>query len=116
MDPLNGDAAALYLHKPDDYKKKVRGSFPRPDVASLSTGDRCRPFVEYVQRFATADMADSLSSSINGQSSSNSCSSTSSSSNQTNGSTKTNQTTKNESDDEVLSDFSEDETANMDLE
>lgn len=24
-DPLNGDAAALYLHKPDDYKKKVTG-------------------------------------------------------------------------------------------
>merc|ERR1712168_175289 len=22
-DPLNGDAAALYLHKPDEYKKKV---------------------------------------------------------------------------------------------
>ncbi|CAF4750604.1 unnamed protein product, partial [Rotaria magnacalcarata] len=90
VDPLNGDAAALYLHKPEDYKKKVR---------------------EYVQRFATADMADSLSSSINGQTSSNS-----SSSNQTNGSTNSNQTNKNESDDEVLSDFSEDETANMDLE
>ena len=25
-DPLNGDAAALYLHKPDDYKKKVTGN------------------------------------------------------------------------------------------
>lgn len=24
-DPLNGDAAALYLHKPEDYKKKVTG-------------------------------------------------------------------------------------------
>jgi len=93
VDPLNGDAAALYLHKPEDYKKKVR---------------------EYVQRFATADMADSLLSSINGQSSNNS--SSNNSSNQTNGSKNSNQTTKNESDDEVLSDFSEDETANMDLE
>ena len=27
VDPLNGDAAALYLHKPDDYKKKVKGSY-----------------------------------------------------------------------------------------
>ena len=27
VDPLNGDAAALYLHKPDDYKKKVRGMY-----------------------------------------------------------------------------------------
>lgn len=24
IDPLNGDAAAMYLHKPEDYKKKVR--------------------------------------------------------------------------------------------
>ncbi|KAK3101606.1 hypothetical protein FSP39_004802, partial [Pinctada imbricata] len=23
IDPLNGDAAAMYLHKPEDYKKKV---------------------------------------------------------------------------------------------
>jgi ubiquitin-protein ligase len=27
VDPLNGDAAALYLHKPEDYKKKVRGLY-----------------------------------------------------------------------------------------
>ncbi|CAF1306874.1 unnamed protein product [Rotaria magnacalcarata] len=83
VDPLNGDAAALYLHKPNDYKKKVR---------------------EYVQRFATADMADGLSAACDGQSSSEQ---------QTNSS---NQTDKNESDDEILSDFSDDEAANMDLE
>ncbi|CAF1381029.1 unnamed protein product, partial [Didymodactylos carnosus] len=40
VDPLNGDAAALYLHKPDDYKKKVK---------------------EYVQRFASADVVDGYS-------------------------------------------------------
>lgn len=71
--------------------------------------------LEYVQRFATADMAESLSSSLNGQTSSNN-SSSNNNSNQTNGSSSSNQTNKNESDDEVLSDFSEDETANMDLE
>ncbi|CAF0986159.1 unnamed protein product [Adineta steineri] len=86
VDPLNGDAAALYLHKPDDYKKKVR---------------------EYVQRFATAAMAESLSATINGQTSSN---------NQPNDINNSNQTTKTESDDELLSDFSEDEAADMDLE
>ena len=25
IDPLNGDAAAMYLHKPEEYKKKVAG-------------------------------------------------------------------------------------------
>lgn len=27
IDPLNGDAAAMYLHKPEEYKKKVAGIF-----------------------------------------------------------------------------------------
>lgn len=27
VDPLNGDAASLYLHKPEEYKKKVSGEF-----------------------------------------------------------------------------------------
>lgn len=27
IDPLNGDAAAMYLHKPDEYKKKVHGKY-----------------------------------------------------------------------------------------
>ena len=26
VDPLNGDAAALYLHKPEQYKAKIQGS------------------------------------------------------------------------------------------
>lgn len=30
IDPLNGDAAAMYLHKPDDYKRKVQGTFVFP--------------------------------------------------------------------------------------
>ena len=89
VDPLNGDAAALYLHKPEDYKKKVK---------------------DYVQRFATAELADGLSASINGQSSNN-CSS-----NNVNHSSNNSNQTKEESDDEVLSDFSEDEAADMDLE
>ena len=68
--------------------------------------------LEYVQRFATAELAEGLSASINGQSSSN-CSSTN---NPSNGLNNSNQTNNNESDDEVLSDFSEDEAADMDLE
>ncbi len=62
--------------------------------------------LEYVQRFATADMADSLSASINGQSSNN----------QNKDMNNSNHANKTESDDEVLSDFSEDEAADMDLE
>lgn len=91
VDPLNGDAAALYLHKPEEYKKKVK---------------------EYVQRFATVELADGLSASITGQTSSNS----SSSNNANNGTSNSNKTNNNESDEEVLSDFSEDEAADMDLE
>ncbi|CAG5117921.1 unnamed protein product [Candidula unifasciata] len=34
IDPLNGDAAALYLHKPEEYKKRVK---------------------DYVQRYATEE-------------------------------------------------------------
>ena len=26
IDPLNGDAAAMYLHRPEDYKQKIKGS------------------------------------------------------------------------------------------
>lgn len=26
VDPLNGDAAALYLHKPEQYKAKIQGN------------------------------------------------------------------------------------------
>lgn len=29
VDPLNGDAAAMYLHKPEEYKKKVSGEYWR---------------------------------------------------------------------------------------
>lgn len=64
--------------------------------------------LEYVQRFATADMAESLTASINGQSTSNNSSNDNNKSNSMNN--------KTESDDEVLSDFSEDEAADMDLE
>lgn len=63
--------------------------------------------IEYVQRFATAAMAESLAATINGQQSST---------NSTNDTNNSNQANKNESDDEVLSDFSEDEAADMDLE
>jgi len=27
IDPLNGDAAAMYLHKPEEYKKKVQVNY-----------------------------------------------------------------------------------------
>jgi len=49
IDPLNGDAAALYLHKPEDYKKKVQDYVhryatedalkePKPNQSSSSSG------------------------------------------------------------------------------
>jgi len=39
IDPLNGDAAAMYLHKPEDYKKKV---------------------TDYVRRYATEEALKDL--------------------------------------------------------
>ena len=27
IDPLNGDAAAMYMHKPEEYKRKVAGEY-----------------------------------------------------------------------------------------
>lgn len=54
IDPLNGDAAAMYLHKPEEYKRKVQG---------LSTGYQLcttcplahRICLEYVKKYATED-------------------------------------------------------------
>jgi ubiquitin-conjugating enzyme E2 H len=39
IDPLNGDAASLYLHRPEEYKRKVR---------------------EYVQKYATEEALKQL--------------------------------------------------------
>lgn len=79
VDPLNGDAAALYLHKPEEYKAKVR---------------------EYVKKYATEEAlkaqehksshsSSAGASSSSSSSSSNSLASTSSSSNNASGSNAT---------------------------
>ena len=46
IDPLNGDAAAMYMHRPEEYKKKVMGktgsaaagSMPGALVSSILRG------------------------------------------------------------------------------
>lgn len=48
IDPLNGDAAAMYMHKPEEYKKKVK---------------------EYVKRYATEDALAATERGSNGSSS-----------------------------------------------
>ena len=35
IDPLNGDAAAMYMHKPEEYKKKVMGESTRRERGRL---------------------------------------------------------------------------------
>lgn len=32
IDPLNGDAAAMYLHRPEEYKQKIKGKGFRTNV------------------------------------------------------------------------------------
>lgn len=53
IDPLNGDAAAMYLHKPEEYKKKVSGQlfkgFMRSSELFISE------LTDYVKRFATEE-------------------------------------------------------------
>jgi ubiquitin-conjugating enzyme E2 H len=53
IDPLNGDAAAMYLHKPEEYKKKVTGEMRAlivKDFLITSFG-----ILDYVKRFATEE-------------------------------------------------------------
>ena len=51
IDPLNGDAAAMYLHKPEDYKKKVSGKAQATMVEIQSNyffGVSCPPLFVFV--------------------------------------------------------------------
>lgn len=78
VDPLNGDAAALYLHKPEEYKAKVR---------------------EYVKKYANEEVLKAQeqhrSSSHSGSSASASASSSASASNGTSSSSSSNNNTTN---------------------
>ncbi|OTF70864.1 ubiquitin-conjugating enzyme E2 H-like protein [Euroglyphus maynei] len=57
IDPLNGDAAAMYLHKPEEYKRKVRGKFYHLHYFS----NICQSLffnyiiIDYVKKYATED-------------------------------------------------------------
>ncbi|OAD53291.1 Ubiquitin-conjugating enzyme E2 H [Eufriesea mexicana] len=75
IDPLNGDAAAMYLHKPEEYKKKVAGELddskyenwsrvhePRvlrsrlgSFVDYLAAKPRARRLRHYVRKYATEE-------------------------------------------------------------
>lgn len=84
VDPLNGDAASLYLHKPEDYKKKVTGNgIQKINVISIVEFNPCL-FVDYVRRFATEEALRDTEK-------------------------------KDDSSDSELSEFSEDETQDMEL-
>lgn len=37
IDPLNGDAAAMYLHRPEEYKQKIKGKGTSNMLSSLIT-------------------------------------------------------------------------------
>lgn len=89
VDPLNGDAASLYLHKPDEYKRKVSGEFAiimRMMIQLMqfyNTWNRLS-HTDYVRRFATEEALRETER-------------------------------KEETSDSELSDFSDDETKDMEL-
>lgn len=105
VDPLNGDAAALYLHKPEEYKAKVR---------------------EYVKKYATEEALktqEQQKSYQNGAASSSSSGTSSSSDAGSSGSldgpkcsSKTNGKTNNdESSESSMSEFEDDDAPGMEL-
>lgn len=66
IDPLNGDAAAMYLHRPEEYKQKIKGSVcsrserhKRNIFYQLWISDFLQfplsPSTEYIQKYATEE-------------------------------------------------------------
>lgn len=91
VDPLNGDAASLYLHKPEEYKRKVSGEWERwlisllqLDIHSSILPNYTHANTDYVRRFATEEALRETER-------------------------------KEETSDSELSDFSDDETKDMEL-
>lgn len=88
VDPLNGDAASLYLHKPDEYKRKVSGELRWWWWFSWCNFWHLKLFLpqhtDYVRRFATEEALRETER-------------------------------KEETSDSELSDFSDDETKDMEL-
>ena len=54
VDPLNGDAAALYLHKPEEYKQKIQGSH-RPILLMTNKINSLVFTLEYIKKYATEE-------------------------------------------------------------
>ncbi|OXU26762.1 hypothetical protein TSAR_000895 [Trichomalopsis sarcophagae] len=57
IDPLNGDAAAMYLHKPEEYKKKVAGTSLALVLFIRFVLDSILPrlVADYVRKYATEE-------------------------------------------------------------
>ena len=111
IDPLNGDAAAMYLHKPDEYKKKVSGKIISlisivPIKFSFNFAQiYCCPISDYVRKFATEDALNERSSGgTAGRSSTMNGSATGDASNDHNSDSESS-----------MSDYSEDEARDMEL-
>lgn len=47
IDPLNGDAAAMYLHKPEEYKKKVAGEYCRFNSNDNDNNNDNKTLIDY---------------------------------------------------------------------
>jgi ubiquitin-conjugating enzyme E2 H len=122
VDPLNGDAAALYLHKPEEYKNKVRDY-----VKKYATDEVLKDQEQKTTSSTASSAASNISSTSNAASGTQSNttttttapieSSTSTSNKNTSNNSKNNHATRNNdsSSESSMSDFEDDDAPGMEL-
>ncbi|KAG2459854.1 UBE2H enzyme, partial [Polypterus senegalus] len=67
IDPLNGDAAAMYLHRPEEYKQKIKGTATGPQkglfpLVRKEDNGRCQSAAGSYERAVAEEGQDSIAS------------------------------------------------------
>lgn len=116
VDPLNGDAAALYLHKPEDYKLKVREYVKKYATEEALKAQEQRSSSASCASSNNPTTSNSSSNSNNNNDATTPKASTSNNCLNKNGNNKTSYNNNNESSSESsMSDFEDDDAPGMEL-